>query len=526
MRDARNAGRPVPDRHPAPDATMPFPLLYEINTRCWLGRLSTEECRGVTLDSVPESEFERWRQFGFTHIWLMGVWTTGPRNRDSAMAWEDLHGEFRKAMPDLRREDITGSPYAIANYRVPDTLGGETGLQSFRQRLHERGMKLILDFVPNHVGLDHRWVAERPDLFVQSPVEAPGTFAQRTPEGVRWLAHGKDPHFPPWSDTAQLDYRQPATRAAMRENLLGVAGRCDGLRCDMAMLVLNEVFAKTWAPFPPAASREAAPAAGPDVGQPPVEFWQEAIASTKKRYPDCLFLAEVYWGLEERLRLLGFDYTYDKELYDALVRRNPAGVQRHLLEATPESIGTGAHFLENHDEPRIASILSPAEQRAAALTILSLPGMRFLHDGQLEGARVKVPVQLRRCPPEPVRNEVERMYRRVLAALRQTAVGRGEALLLKPRVAWAGNPTSENFVIVQWRDTTPEFDLAVVNLAPHPSQCYAPVRLDDLADRTWILKDRLGSETHTCPGRELQDRGLYLDLPANGTQLFHFHPLS
>jgi hypothetical protein len=93
-------------------------------------------------------------------------------------------------------------------------------------------------------------------------------------------------------------------------------------------------------------------------------------------------------------------------------------------------------------------------------------------------------------------------------------------------VAWAGNPTSENFVIVQWRDTTPEFDLAVVNLAPHPGQCYAPVRLDDLADRTWILKDRLGSETHTCPGRELQDRGLYLDLPANGTQLFHFHPLS
>ena len=246
---------------------------------------------------------------------------------------------------------------------------------------------------------------------------------------------------------------------------------------------------------------------------------------TRQLYPDCLFLAEVYWGLEDRLRSLGFDYTYDKELYDRLVQRDPAGVQRHLLKAAPESIAGGAHFLENHDEPRIASILSPAQHRAAALTILCLPGMRFLQDGQLEGARLKVPVQLARSPAEPVCQDVETLYQQLLAALRQTAVGRGQALLLKPAAAWAGNPTFENFVLVQWRDAAATFDLAVIDLATHPSQCYAPLRIDDLADRTWILTDLLGAEKHAHSGRELQERGLFLDLPAGGAQLFHCHPI-
>src|SRR4029077_12472195 len=221
--------------------------------------------------------------------------------------------------------NIAGSPYAIADYRVPEALGGEAGLQQFRQKLHGLGMKLLFDFVPNHVGLDHSWVHERPELFVSSPAGAPGAFAQETAGGRRWLAHGKDPYFPPWSDTVQLNYLQPATRFAMQEELRGVANRCDGVRCDMAMLVLNDVFVRTWANLLPAGeTRNDLP-----------EFWAEAIAATKRAHPDFLFLAEVYWGLEQRLQSLGFDYTYDKELYDDLVRRNPAGVQQRLLNATP-----------------------------------------------------------------------------------------------------------------------------------------------------------------------------------------------
>jgi len=271
---------------------MQYPLIYEINTRCWLNELSDRLGRRATLADVPDSEFARWQRLGFTHIWLMSVWTTGPRSRAVALATAQMPGLDEAGSKPIAAE-IGGSPYAIAEYRVSPVLGGESGLAEFRRRLRERGMKLILDFVPNHVGLDHLWVSERPELFVQSPVEMPGTFAQETKTGKRWLAHGRDPNFPPWSDTVQLDFRQRATHAAMKDCLLAIADRCDGVRCDMAMLLLSDVFARTWSQFlfqePELAS-----------GGSPAEFWPEAIGAARRAHPGFLFLAEAYWGLEDR----------------------------------------------------------------------------------------------------------------------------------------------------------------------------------------------------------------------------------
>src|SRR5215469_1751001 len=131
-----------------PDA---FPLLYEINTRCWLRELS-QGGRAVTLKNVPESEFASWREFGFTHIWLMGVWSSGPLVRERALGSPEQRRAYVEALPDFRDEDAVGSPYAIGEYKVPQTLGGEEGLAEFRARLHAHGMKLMLDFVPNHLG--------------------------------------------------------------------------------------------------------------------------------------------------------------------------------------------------------------------------------------------------------------------------------------------------------------------------------------------------------------------------------------
>ena len=162
------------------------------------------------------------------------------------------------------------------------------------------------------------------------------------------------------------------------------------------------------------------------------------------------------------------------------------------LGCPPEVVAASAHFLENHDEPRIASILSPAEHRAAALLILGLPGMRFLYDGQLGGARRKVPVQLARCASEPVQAEIQNLYQQLLAALPGTAVGQGRGELLEPRAAWPDNPTARNFVVVQWQKSAPEFDLVVVNLAPHRSQCYAPLTVQHLTAHNWAMKDLLG----------------------------------
>ena len=441
------------------------------------------------------------------------------RDAESPHNGDLKHADLRKAydlvLPGWREVDVGGSPYAIGDYQVPPALGGEAGLEQFRRRLNDRGLKLVLDFVPNHVGLDHRWVEERPELFVQSSGEAPGTFAQQTRAGLRWLAHGKDPYFAPWTDTVQLDYRRVAARAAIMQLLQSIAGSCDGVRCDMAMLLLNDVFAKTWESFP-IANHDA----------PVSEFWASAIPAVKQGHPDFVFLAEAYWGLEPRLQALGFDYTYDKALYDNLVSHNAAGAQKHLLGMAAEAVAGSAHFLENHDEPRIAAVLSPAEHRAAALLILGLPGMRFLHDGQLSGARLKIPVQLARCAEEPSQAEIVNLYERLLTTLRGTAVGQGMAELSKPGAAWPGNFTIQNFVIVQWQKQAPEFDLVVVNLAPHRSQCFAPLSLAGLAVHNWAMTDLLGEERFKRSGDDLQNQGLYLDLPAHGAQLFHFEPIN
>jgi hypothetical protein len=493
---------------------MHAPILYEINTRCWLRELSEKAAARVTLGNVPDSEFARWRELGFTHIWLMGVWTTGPRGLVEAVNETGLHQSYSEALPDWRKQDVGGSPYAIADYKVSRQLGGEAGLKKFRAKLHAHGLKLILDFVANHLGLDHPWVSEQPDLFVQSPIEVPGTFPQETVTGIRWLAHGKDPNYPAWTDTVQLDYRRFATRAAMKDLLLAIAKRCDGVRCDMAMLLLNDIIARAGSAFPIS-------------GEPPTqEFWQDAIAATRQAQPEFLFLAESYWNLESRLQQLGFDYTYDKDLYDLIVCRDAAGVQNHLLNMTPEYIQANAHFLENHDEARVASRLTLAEHRAAALVILGLPGMRFLHEGQLTGARAKIPVQLLRRPVEAVQPEIERMYEQLLHVLPKTAVGRGSFKLLKPTSAWPGNPTAQNFVIVQWQSQPGEFYVVVVNLAPHGSQCHAPLSVTELVKYNWAMRDLLGTESYERVGSDLATQGVYLDLPAHGAQLFYFTPIA
>jgi hypothetical protein len=481
---------------------VPHPLLYEINTRCWLRELSEKHQRPIGLGDVPDSAFEEWRRLGFTHVWAMGVWISGPRARAVALSHPDQRRVYNETLPGWTDADIGPSPYAIAEYETPQELGGEAGLRQFRTKLHSYGLKLILDFVPNHLGLDHPWLDQHPEYFVQSTTQVADTFPRETTEGVRWFAHGRDPNMPAWTDTVQVDFRAPAARAAMTHELQSVAARCDGVRCDMAMLVLNDVFARTWRNFPAAIS---------SVANEREEFWQSAIADVKKSFPDFLFLAEVYWNLESRLQSLGFDFTYDKTLYDRLVARDRTGVQKHLFGMGTEMVTKCAHFLENHDESRIASILSYAEHRAAALLILSLPGMRFLHEGQLIGARVRVPVQMLRRPKEPVDPEVRKIYEQILAVLPQTAVGRGTSELLE----------SEDLILIQWQSRGPAFDLITVNPGSRCSQGLAPMKLPSDPPRQWRINDLLGNDLRIVSHSDLQ-HGLPLDLPSYGAQLLHF----
>ncbi|MBC8094597.1 MAG: hypothetical protein H7Y43_02180, partial [Akkermansiaceae bacterium] len=434
----------------------------------------------------------------------------GPRSRAMALSVTDLQLSYGCPLQKIQSKDIAGSPYAISKYRVPKALGGEAGLRTFRTKLHEFGIRLLLDFVPNHVGLDHPWLNDRPELFVQSAQEQPGFFVQQTNGGPQWIAHGRDPNFAPWSDTAQLDFRQPATRAAMQDQLLSVANRCDGVRCDMAMLLLNEVFEKTWAAFPP--WRNVA-TTGNLSCETESEFWQKAIAATKRVHPEFEFMAEVYWGREARLQSLGFDFTYHKEVYDELIRRNPVGVRQRLLNSTPEFLSASVHFLENHDEVRIASLLSLAEHRAAALLLLSLPGMRLLHEGQLSGARQRVPVQVACRAVEAIDAEVRHLYEDLLSRIKNTPVGKGSFVMLTAEEAEPGNLTARNIVFILWYENEREVYLSAINLASGRSRARVGLPVKPRGQTAFTVSNLLTEELLTNAGHvEGESPGIILDL--------------
>jgi hypothetical protein len=426
---------------------MTLPLLFEINTRCWLRALSDRLGRPVTLATAPEEEIASWQRRGFTHVWLMGVWATGPKTREVALTQPDLRAQSAAAFGKGGEERIVGSPYAVADYTVAESLGGAEGLRQFRAKLRQHDLQLVLDFVPNHVGLDHHWLTEKNSLFVRSPTQRPETFPVAHDGGASWVAHGKDPFFPAWLDTAQLDYRLAATRAAMTETLQSVAAQCDGVRCDSAMLVLNASFDKTWGHLP--SGETAAPG----------EYWAGAISAVKQRQPEFMFIAEAYWDLESRLQAQGFDYVYDKKFYDYLTTRDFSALQRHVRGVAGKF--HPARFLENHDEPRSASLLTAPEQKAAAVLLLSQPGLRLLYDGQLAGARKHTPVQFACYWPEPGHAELTAFYDHLLSLLPQTAIGRGEMEFCD-----TGLP---HCFAMKWKNDSGRFDLVLVNLAPLPA---------------------------------------------------------
>ncbi|MCA9420519.1 MAG: hypothetical protein KC592_05865, partial [Nitrospira sp.] len=323
-------------------STRPHPHLYEINTSVWLHELSRKMNRTIHLGDVSDQEWDDLQAKGFDCIWLMGMWERSPLGRRIASQHADLQREYAKALPGWHDSDVVGSPYAVRAYRPDPELASWEQLGKVLEKLHERGMKLILDFVPNHTALDHEWTTRHPEYYVQGTSRDETNFPSEffpieTPKGIRYLAHGKDPHFPAWTDTVQLQYFNPDMRAALLHELGHIAQYCDGVRCDMAMLVLNDVFAQTWGKH---VERAACPSS---------EFWTEAIALL----PDFLWIAEVYWDREWELQQLGFHFTYDKRLYDRLCHASPREVAGHL-QADVIFQNKLVRFLENHDEARSA----------------------------------------------------------------------------------------------------------------------------------------------------------------------------
>lgn len=488
------------------------PVVYEINAWVWLNEISREAGRPLTLAEVPQSTLEGLAGYGFDGLWLMGIWERSREARRVAQEDPGLQAAYRKALPDYQPVDIVGSPYAIYRYQVDPALGGAKALASLRERLRRLDLHLMLDFVPNHLAIDNPWIVDHPERLLRvGPKQAahrPDVYFVREINGeMRIYGHGRDPNFAPWTDTVQVDYRRPEARRAMTDILLDIAAQCDGVRCDMAMLVNRHVFRRTW---------------GGEFDPSLAEFWPAAVTDVKVRYPGFLMSAEAYWDLEWELQQMGFGYAYDKRLYDRLLHEHPDTVRQHLGGSAQFQQGL-VRFIENHDEQRAVSAFGPRRVKAAATLVLTLPGMRLLHQGQLEGRQIQTPVQLGRWHPELPSIELNSFYRRLLAALQHPVFHDGEWRLTKPLAVEPEEFCYRNVVAHLWW-LGDQYRLVVVNLAPEAARCRLVLDIVGLAGRRWHLKCLLTELRCSDDGDRLISRGIELKMPGYGFNLFEFEP--
>ncbi len=474
----------------------PYPTLYQVNTRVLLQSLSRKLNRPATLDDISDTLLDEWVLSGFNWVYFLGVWQTGiaaPKVSRSNPIWLE---EYHQLLSDLRDEDICGSCFAVVGYTVHTAMGGTPAAERLRDRLHQRGLKLMLDFVPNHTAPDHPWVQTHPEYYVQGTEEQ----LEREPQnycrvalasGEQVFAYGRDPYFPGWCDTLQLNYGNPDLQVAQLNELLAIARLCDGVRCDMAMLILPEIFQRTW-----------------NISMEP--FWPGAIEKVRSFLPGFVFMAEVYWDLEWALQQQGFDYTYDKRLYDRLREQQAHPVREHFW-ADLAYQQQSARFLENHDEPRAAATFPEQVHKAAAILTFLCPGLRFFHQGQFEGYQKRISIHLQRGPDEPTNQEIQNFYRELLICLKQPILHNGTWKLLECVPAWEGNGSWDSFIAFDWKSDDGTHLLVIVNYAPHQSQCYIKYPMDYQGLQ---YRNLLSSQGTIQPEGAVPSSEAFFDMPA------------
>ena len=475
------------------------PHLLEINALTFINRLSAKYARPVTLGTVPDSEWKSLAESGFDYIWLMGVWQRSPASRRLAIRSPGLRKDFTRILPGWKEDDVSGSPYAIYSYNLEPCLGKADELASAKAQLNRLGMGLVLDFVPNHLAMDHPWTLAHPEYFVQGrpkDVKLHPDWFFRTKN--TYLAHGRDPYFSAWDDTVQVNFYSRDLRKALIGELAGISDVADGVRCDMAMLALNGIFEWVWGGIVEKPHR------------PEAEFWNEAIGSVRGKHPDFLFMAEVYWDLDDELRELGFDFTYDKALYDHL-RWDPAREIAQHIRDEGENIVRQVHFLENHDEPRVAALFGRERSMAAAIIFSTLPGMRFYQDGQLEGRQMRVPVQIAVEPAEKADSAISDLYGRLLDITKGEVFHEGTWRMLSVERAWESNESHHNVLAWQW-DLGDRRDIIAVNYSAERSQAWLKPAVPPELRGQIVMEDAFSGVTYVREIEELVSKGLYVDL--------------
>ena len=489
------------------------PHLIEINTRLWLKQLRLKySLPEMKLSSVPDDEWQQLRHLGFDIIWLVGVWEPSPESERIAREDRALLEDLKNLPPGFGPEAVGSSPYSVHWYRLNEELGFEWELKALKEKLNSMGMKLMVDLVSNHTAKDNPYIKECPDCFINGTEEDfkahPDWFYEmQDGEKKRFIAYGRDPNFPPWTDSAQLNYFNPATRERMLSVLLRIADMADGVRCDMVMLTLNEIHDTTW---------------GPLLGRggykrPHDEFWEGAIKAVTEKHPGFIFLAEVYWGLEWRVQQIGFDYTYDKGTYDRLRFQGPQELRGHL-RAEKLYQKRSARFIDNHDEqPSIAAFGRP-KSLAAAVVIATIKGLRFYNDNQLDGVKVRVPLQLTELYERAPDQEVRKFYAKLLKITDHPAFHGGEWALLDVRPCDQENTSNANILAWSWAQRR-TLKVIVINYSPEVSCGVVNVNIKNEGETTALFEE-LSDRFFSFKSSELQGGLRLQQMPPYSAYIF------
>ncbi len=485
------------------------PSIYEINTRVLIKKFGA----GAKLNDIPDSVWDKLSQKRIDYVWMMGVWKTCFSSIEKYCFESDLVNDYEKALKNWQKEDVIGSPFAIDVYEVNESLGGLESLVKLKTKLNANGIKLILDFVPNHFNADTKLLQTNPGIFLSVDKESfkkdSHTYYQPDKNEEKYYAHGRDPFFPAWQDTVQINFFSNEARKFLTGILINLVDLCDGVRCDMAMLALNNVFKNTWAGT--LSKRNIEPL--------PTEFWADIIKTVKNKRNDFLFIAEAYWNLEWELQQLGFDYTYDKSFTDRL-KNDPALSIKEHLNAEMDYQVKSLRFIENHDEERAFSILGKEKSKAAAIIISTVPGMKFFYDGQFEGKKIKLPVQLGREPEEPVNNELVEFYNKLFAITKEDIFKKGEWKLLEPVTSWEGNFSFHNIIAWHWTYQQ-EKRIVIVNYSNVVSTCRLKIDARGYPE-IFELKDLLNNQDYLRSAEEVFHTGLYIELKPYQSHIFSY----
>jgi glycosidase len=485
------------------------PRILEINTRVWINQFG----KNKNLSTIPDDIIDYWKENGFDLIWLMGIWKNNKEIVKEFCFEPGLIAAYNDSLKDWKNDDVIGSPYSIDKYEVNPALGTLENLLLLKERLNKKGIKLILDFVSNHFSAKSSLIWSNKEIFLEADEflfkNDPYTFYKSPANEDEYLAHGRDPFFPPWKDTVQINIYSSEARNFMIDILLNLTDVCDGVRCDMAMLPLNNIFYNTWIGVLKKYGFE----------KPEKEFWEEAILTVKKKRKDFLFIAETYWDLEWQLQNLGFDYTYDKRLTDRLGGSDLHSIRDHL-HAEEAYQQKSVRFLENHDEERAIVKFGRERSLAAAVIISTIPGMIFYFDGQCVGKKIKLPLQLGREPVEKKDEKVKEFYDKLLYITKSEIFKNGDWKILEPFAVGDNDDSYQNLLAWQWRLGN-EVRLVIVNYNNSTSRCRLKFDLD-ISNEEVVLSDILNETEYKRSKKEIIEKGLFVELKSFNSHIFSF----